>query len=605
VAITFVFIILLLAIALFMTEALPIDLVAILMLLSLALSRIITPAEALSGFSDPAVVTITSFFVISAALFNTGVVEAIGRRLYHLSGDGQARLLVVTMLTAAAIAAFMSNVVTTAVLMPGVIAIARRTGQPPSQFLMPLAFGAVLGGKCTLAGSATNLAVNGMLPKYGLAPFTLFEFAPIGIPIVLTGVVYMLLIGARLLPKRQDESADEKRQEKDYLTEVIVRADSPLIDRTLAQADFRGNYELHIIGIVRNGERLLPHGDAALRPGDVLMVSGKLDKILRVKDAQGLDLKRDTTADQTAELPMESDGADGAGKTAAKKKAGPVIVEAILSPNSTFAGRTLRQIRFGSRYDADVLAIYRHRQSLSENLSDIQLRVGDVLLIQGSSSRIDSLRADPNFLTLDDVEHTPLKKNKAALAVAIFLAVAVTAGFNLAPIALIALAGAAGMLLAGCITVREAYARVEWPIVVLIAATIPMGVAMEKTGAAKAAAMFVTERLGDYGPVIVLGGFFLFAIALTQTMVNAAAALLLTPIAINVAQQMQVNPRTFAITIAIAASTSFATPLEPACAIVYAPGKYHFADYVRVGGALTVAIMIVTLLVAPIFWPLR
>src|SRR5262245_8802396 len=206
------------------------------MLLSLALSRIITPAEALSGFSDPSVVTITSFFVISAALFNTGVVEAIGRRLYHLSGDGRVRLLVVTMLTAAAIAAFMSNVVTTAVLMPGVIAIARRINYPPSQFLMPLAFGAVLGGKCTLAGSPTNMAINGLLPKYGLAPFTLFEFAPIGIPIVLTGVVYMLLIGARLLPKRQNGSENGKRQDKDFLTEVIVRADSPLIDRTLTQA---------------------------------------------------------------------------------------------------------------------------------------------------------------------------------------------------------------------------------------------------------------------------------------------------------------------------------------------------------------------------------
>lgn len=605
--ITFVFIILLLAIALFVTEALPIDLVAILMLLSLALSRIITPAEALSGFSDPAVITIIGFFVISAALFNTGVVEAIGRRLYHISGDGQARLLVITMVTAAGIAAFMSNVVTTAVLMPGVIAVAQRLGRPPSQFLMPLAFGAVLGGKCTLAGSPTNLAVNGLLPKYGLEPFTLFEFAPIGIPLVLTGVVYMLLIGARLLPKRQDGSESERRQDKDYLTEVIVRADSPLIDRTLAQADFRGNYELQIIGIVRNGERVLPHGDAMLRPGDVLMVSGKRDKILSIKDAQGLDLKSDTTSEQAAQFHYEGNGANGNddGKGAAKKKAGPVIVEAILSPNSTFAGRTLRQIRFGSRYAADVLAIYRHRQSLSENLSDIQLRVGDVLLIQGGRRRIDSLREDPNFLTLDDVEHTPLKRNKAVWAVAIFLAVAVTAGLNLAPISLIALAGAAGMLLAGCMGVREAYARVEWPIVVLIAATIPMGVAMEKTGAAKAAALLVTQFLGGYGPVIVLGGFFLFAIALTQAMVNAAAALLLTPIALNVAQQMQVNPRTFAITIAIAASTSFATPLEPACAIVYGPGRYRFADYVRVGGALTVAIMIVTLLVAPVFWPLR
>ena len=257
------------------------------------------------------------------------------------------------------------------------------------------------------------------------------------------------------------------------------------------------------------------------------------------------------------------------------------------------------------RFGADVLAIYRHDQALYENLEDIQLRVGDMLLIQGRRRRINSLREDPNFLALDDVQHTPLKKHKAVWAVVIFIATAVTAGLNLAPLALVALSGATAMLLAGCITAREAYARVEWPIIVLIAATLPMGLAMEKTGAAKLAAQYVTQYLGNYGPLVVMGGFFLFAVALTQTMVNAAVALLLTPIALNVAQQLQVNPRAFAMTIAIAASTSFATPLEPACAIVYGPGRYRFADYVRVGGILTVCVMIVTLLVIPIFWPLR
>jgi di/tricarboxylate transporter len=197
-----------------------------------------------------------------------------------------------------------------------------------------------------------------------------------------------------------------------------------------------------------------------------------------------------------------------------------------------------------------------------------------------------------------------LKKNKAAWAVAIFFGVALTAGLNLAPVSIVALMGAAAMLLAGCISPREAYARVEWPIVVLIAATLPMGLAMEKTGAAKLAAQYVTQYLGAYGPIVVMAGFFLFAIALTQTMVNAAVALLLTPIALNVAQQLSVNPRAFAVLIAIAASTSFATPLEPACAIVYGPGRYRFADYVRVGGILTACVMATTLVVIPIFWPL-
>lgn len=599
-AIAFVFIVLLVAIILFVTETLPMDMVAILALLSLALGGVITPAEAFLGFGDPVIITLTSFFVISAALFNTGVVEAIGHRLHRFAGDGETKLLVIMMLTASSIAAFMSNVVTTAVLMPGVIAIAKRLNAPASMFLMPLAFGAVLGGKCTLAGSPTNLAVNGLLPKYGLEPFGLFEFAPIGFPLVITGVIYMALLGSRLLPRRGNGLAAEGRAEKDYLTELVVLPDSPLIARTLAEADFRGKYDLRIIGIVHGGERVLPHGEAVLRPGDVLLVRGKPDKILSIKESQALEIKSDTMSIQEAQTgaPPHDGRRDG-------RDAEMAIVEAIIAPNSTFVGRSLRQIHFRSRYGADVLAIYRHDQALYENLEDIQLRVGDMLLIQGRRRRIDSLREDPNFLTLDDVPHTRLRKNKAAWAVAIFVGVAVTAGLNLAPIALCSLAGATAMLLAGCITAREAYARVEWQVIVLIAATLPLGLAMEKTGAAKLAAQQVTRFLGDYGPIVVMGGFFLFAVALTQTMVNAAAALLLTPIAINVAQQLHVNPRAFAMTIAIAASTSFATPLEPACAIVYGPGRYRFADYVRVGGILTICVMAVTLLIIPIFWPLR
>jgi di/tricarboxylate transporter len=601
VTIVFVFIILLVAIILFVTEALPVDMVAVMMLLALTLGRVITPTEAFLGFGDPVIITLTSFFVISAALFNTGVVEAIGHRLHRLAGDGETKMLVIMMLTASSIAAFMSNVVTTAVLMPGVIAIAKRLGTPASIFLMPLAFGAVLGGKCTLAGSPTNLAVNGLLPKYGLEPFALFEFAPIGVPIVITGVLYMVLLGSRLLPRRVNGLTAEGKAEKDYLTELVVLPDSPLIARTLAEADFRGKYELRLIGIVRDGERVLPHGEAILRPGDLLLVRGKPDKILSIKESQGLGIKSDTMSVQEA----QAGAAPPDGRHDGREDAEMAIVEAIIAPNSTFVGRTLRRIHFRSRYGADVLAIYRHDQALYENLEDIQLKVGDMLLIQGRRRRINSLREDPNFLTLDDVRHTPLRKNKAAWAVAIFVGVAAAAGLNLAPIALCSLAGATAMLLAGCITAREAYARVEWPIIVLIAATLPMGVAMEKTGAAKLAAQYVTRTLGDFGPIMVMGGFFLFAVALTQTMVNAAAALLLTPIAINVAQQLQANPRAFAMTIAIAASTSFATPIEPACAIVYGPGRYRFADYIRVGGILTICVMAVTLLVIPIFWPLR
>jgi di/tricarboxylate transporter len=587
VQITVVFAILIIAVILFVTEALAIDLIAILMLLALTLTGVVDVKEGLSGFSDPAVVTIAGFFVISAALFNTGVVEAIGRRLHKLSGSNKTIFLVVLMVTAGALASFLSNVVTAAVLMPAVFAISRRMRQPVSQFLMPLSFGAVLGGKCTLVGSATNLAVNSVLPKYGLPEFTLFEFAPLGIPLVVAGTLFMALVGRRLLPKHETSDFNDEYVSKDFVTEVVILQNSPLSNKTLAEADFRAMYDLQILGIERGGERKLPHREARLKANDVLLVKGKLEQILSIKDAQGLGIKSDN---RPARADQISDR---------------VIVEAILSPNSTFGGKTLKEISFGSRYHADVLAIYRHHQALHEKLSGIRLDFGDVLVIQGNSENINQLRKDPNFLTLEDVEHTPLRRNKAIWAAGIFLLSAIIAGSGLAPIALTALAAAAAMMLTRCITIQEAYDKIEWTAIILIAATIPLGIAMEKTGAAKVLADYVTQYLGMGGPMVVLAGFFVFTVVLTQPMANAACALILAPIAINVASQLQVNPRAFAITISVAASCTFPTPLEPVTAIVYGPGKYRFSDYVKTGGLLTLVVMIVTLLIVPVFWPLR
>lgn len=587
-AIAIVLAILIISVILFITEVLPIDLVAVLMLLGLTLTGVLDVKEGLSGFSDPAVMTIAGFFVISAALFNTGVVEAIGRRMHRVSGSNKTIFLLVLMFTAAALASFLSNVVTAAVLMPAVFAIARRLKQPVSKFLMPLSFAAVLGGKCTLVGSSTNLAINGLLSsnydKYHIQPFTLFDFAPVGIPLVIVGVVYLLTIGTRLLPKHDPAEFENEYGSKEFVTELIVDPKSPLAKKTLAEADFRGTYDLQILGIVRSGERLLPTRDSRLAPNDTLLVKGNLDQILSIKDAQGLEIKTDRA-------PYRAD-----------EQADTIIVEAILSPTSAFAGRTLKEIRFGSRYHADVLAIYRHSRALHEKLGDIRLAFGDVLVIQGSAENINQLREDPNFLTLEDIEHTPLRRNKAVLAVVIFVLSALVAGLNLAPIALVALAAAAAMILTRCITVQEAYEKIDWSSLVLIAATIPLGIAMEKTGAAQMLANYVTQYFGFGGPMVVLAAFFVFTILLTQPMANAACALMVAPIAINVANQIGANPRAYALTIAIAASCTFPTPLEPVTAIVYGPGKYRFSDYVKVGGLLTVLVMIVTLIVVRLRW---
>jgi di/tricarboxylate transporter len=580
-----VLIILSVAVVLFVTEALSIDLIAVLMLLALAGTGILTVEQALSGFSDPAVITIAGFFVVSAAFFETGVVEAIGSRLHRVSGSSRLRLQVATMFVAAAIAAFLSNVVTTAVLMPAVISLARRIRQPVSQFLMPLSFGAVLGGKITLIGSSVNIAVSQALPRYNMPPFGFFEFAPLGVPLMLAGILFMVLVGSRLLPDAEEE-VPYAGGRKEYVSELLVVPGSQVAGRTLSEVDFRGTYDLQVLGIVRGGEQILPNKDSTLLEGDHLLVKASVQKLLAIKDVQGLMIE----SDRTEYNP--------------KAVADTVIVEAILSPNSAFAGQTLKSIRFGSRYGADVLGVYRHHRAIYEKLSAIRLDFGDVLVIQGSSRRIASLREDPNFLTLDDVPHTPLRKKKAVLAVSIFACAIAAAAFHLMSIALVAVAAAAALILAGCIGIKQAYDRIEWTAVVLVAATIPLGIAMEKTGAARLMAEHITQYLGGGGPLLVLTGFFLFAVILTQPMANAACALILTPIAIHTANQMHANPRAFAIAISIASSCTFPTPLEPVTAIVYGPGKYRFRDYVRVGGLMTLVVLAVTLVVLPIFWPL-
>ncbi len=582
-SIAIVLTVLLVALVLFITEVLPIEVVAVLMLLALSFTGTLTLTEALSGFSDPAVLTIAGFFIISAGLFNTGVVEVIGHRLHKLSGSNKTLFLIMMLITAAALSAFISNVVTTAVLMPAVIGVARRMKQPLSQFLMPLAYGATLGSRCTLVGSPTNLAINGLLPKYNLQQFSLFEFAPLGITLVFAEIIYMLIIGVRLLPKGKEDEGEDEYRIKEYTTEVVLRPDSPLVNKTLTQTNFRSIYDLQILKIVRNDEETLPHGNTRLRANDTLIVQGKLEKILSIKDEQGLDIKRDRR-------PYER-GDDF------------VIVEAILSPQSAFLGKTLKEIEFGSRYGADVIAIYRHHETLHEKLSEVTLEFGDVLVIQGDALSISKLRHEPNFLTLEDIQHTPFKKSRAAFAIVIFVIAGIAAAIKIAPLPLVAMAAAAAIFLTRCLTVQEAYDKVEWSVIIFVASAIPLGIAMDKTGAAKLLADYVTQYIGAGGPIIVMAAFFIFATLLTQPMSNVACGLLMTPIAIKVAEQLSVNPRAFAVVISIAASCAF-TPLEPATALVYGPGKYRFSDYVKVGGLLTIVVMIVTLIVVPIFWPL-
>ncbi len=588
-----VLVLLLLALILFATERIPIDIVSIVLVLALILTNTLTVAEAFAGFGNDIVITISGLFILTGGLVKTGVIDAVGRRLQGIAGESEFRMAAMVMVVAAMSAAVMKNTTTTAMFLPVVLAIAARKNISPSKLLMPLAFGAILGGTCTLIGTSTNLAVSGALPRYGMQPFSMFELTRVGVTIVGVGMLYMLLVGLRLLPNReQEKSLTEQYHVRQYMSEVLVLDGSPLIDKTLSEARIGDELDLTVIGILRGAEqrRLAPSRDLRIRAGDLLLVQGRVEDILRVKSEAGIEIKPDFKLSDTL-LEDES----------AKIE----LFEVMIPRGSIFVARTLKQLGFRARYQLTVLAINRHGVDLLSKISTVRLRFGDVLLLQGSRNWVEQLASDGSILLLEEISERqarPTKRRWAIVAFILFITLSIT---HFTPLSVAVLAGALVLLVSGAVRAQEIYEMIEWRLIVLIACMISFGVAMEKTGADQYLADLIVRATGQYGPLAVLAGFFLMTIALTQPMSNQAAALVMLPIAIKTALVLGLNPRTFAVTVTYAASCSFLTPLEPACVLIYTPGRYRFLDFVKVGSILTVAVFLIVMWLVPIFWPLH
>lgn len=585
-----VLILLLAALALFATERIPVDIVSVLLVLALILTGTLTVDEALAGFGHDVVITIASLFVLTGGLVKTGLVDAVGRRLHRLAGGNEFRLTALVMVVAAASASVMKNTTTTAMLLPVVMGIAERARIQPSKLLMPLAFGAILGGTTTLIGTSTNLAVSAALPRYGLAPYSMFELTPVGLAIVVVGLTYMLLIGLRLLPARGSaaRSLTERYHIREYVSEVIVLPNSPLVGRSVAEADLSEALDLTVIGVLRDeGKRLAPHSTEKIKAGDLLLVRGRVEEILRVKTEAGIEIKPDFKL-------SDRDLRDGEMQ----------LFEVMILRGSALIGRTLKRLQFRERYGLTVLALNRHGVSLLAKMSDVPLRFGDVLLVQGRREDVERLAADGNLLILQDVSQrgTRTGKQKWALAAfALFLALSVT---KAVPLVVAVLAGVLLLLATRTINAQEIYGLIEWRLVVLIAGLISFSAAMEKTATDQYLADLIVRAVGEHGGTAVLAGFFLLTVFLTQPMSNQAAALVVLPVAVKTALALGLNPRTFAVAVTYAASCSFLTPLEPACVLVYAPGRYRFFDFIKVGSILTLAVFLVVMLLVPMAWPL-
>ena len=580
---------LVLALILFGTEKIPIDIVTVLLVLAMILTGTLNAKEALAGFGDEIIITISGLFILTGGLVKTGVVDMVGRRLHRIAGGDEFRLATLVMLVAAAAASVMKNTTTTAMLVPVVLGLSARAKISPSRLLMPLAFGAILGGTCTLIGTSTNLAVSGAITRYGMAPFSMFELSAVGVLVALVGILYMLLLGRHMLPRHTAaDSLTEQYHIREFITELVVLRGSPLAGKTLAEANFSEELDLTVLSIIRNKrERIAPSASVELKAEDLLIVQGRVPDILKIKTAAGLEIKADFKLSDTLLETREIE-----------------LFEVMVLRSSEFAGRTLKGLRFRQRFGVTALAINRHGVTFLSKISTVVLRFGDVLLVQGPRVQIEQLAADGNMLLLEDVTERRgrgQKKKWAVIAFLLFLTLGVT---KLTPLPVAVLLGVLVLLASRAVRTQELYDFVEWRLIVLIAGMISFGVAMEKTKTDQYLADMIVRYAGPYGGKAILAGFFLLTVALTQPMSNQAAALVVVPIAVKTAIALGLNPRTFAVAVTYAASCSFLTPLEPACVLVYTPGQYRFMDFVKIGALLTVIVFVFCMLLIPVFWPL-
>jgi di/tricarboxylate transporter len=771
-----VLVILVMAIVLFVSEWLRMDVVALLVLVSLALTGLVTPEEALSGFSNMAVVTVWAVLILSGGLARTGIANRIGQQVLRIAGSSEARLVAIIMLTAGVLSGIMNNIGVAALMLPVVVDIAHRTRRAPSKLLMPLAFGALLGGLTTLIGTPPNILVSEVQRRYGLEPFQMFDYTPTGVFVLLAGVAFVTLLGRRLLPSRniRDFSSGIRAEARDFfglrerLFVVRVPADSTLVGKTLVESRLGAALGLNVLGIIREDKRqLAPDPGTLLLPDDRLLVEGRQspldelvgrehltmvggrptverlvsgevevaevrldpgcgllghtleqagfrtrfgaivlairrgDVILRtslektllqsndVLLVQGTRAHLDTVREEpciSVSAPEEAEsyhleerlmqvrvpqGSPLAGKTLAESRLGDAfglgvmgivrgetthlmpepdkrlapgdlllvkgepedlltmnglqslrieqeappdlselesefvgLAEVVLSPHTTLAGKTLRELHFREKFGLNVLAIWRSGRPYRSNLRDMALRFGDAILLYGPREKLKMLGTEHDFLVLTEEAQEAPRLNKAPVALLVMAAVLVPVIFGWLPIAITAVMGVVLMIVTGVLTMEEAYRSIQWKAIFLIAGMLPLGIAMEQAGAASLLAEGVVRLVGAYGSLAVMASLFVLAALASQVMPNPAVAVLLAPIAYNMANGLGVSPYPMMMAVAVSASAAFLSPVgHPANVLIMGPGGYRFSDYLKVGIPLTLVVLVVSLLVVPVFWP--
>jgi len=592
---------LLIAFILFLTEKLRVDMVAILIILILIFSQILTIEEAFAGFSHPIVIAVGALFIISGGLYQTGVATILGKYIGRLGGKSEVGIITSIMIVGALLSSVMNNVAATAIMLPGVMVIAMKSNISPSRFLIPLAYATILGGMITLVGTHPNIIVSQMLEDATGRSLHFFDFTLIGLTLVVLGILYMIFIGRHTLP---DKPLDEKMRHsttpealpgiyrlEERLFELRVPKASKLVGKSLAESELGTQYGVNVLGIMRaRVRRLSPKRDDQIKADDRLVIQGREGDIKKLISEFGLQVRRKGKVQQEDLLSSEIG-----------------IAEITLPPRSEYVGKTLADVMLREKYGLTVIAIWRNGRPIRAHLAEAMLEFGDALLVRGPWEKIQLLKRTDEFIVLSGVneDEEPKHRERMWVSLTIMGIMLLTVITRVLPLPLAALTAASLMILTRCLTLAEAYRSIEWRMIILIAGFIPLGNAMMETGTIDLFVTTVLQPLGAFHPYFILAAMFIFSSAIALITSNISAAILMSPVAVTTAATLGIPPGILLLAVAIGASNGFMTPVaQQANLLVMGPGNYEFKDYIKVGFGLSVVVFIGVMVFLPLYWPM-